>query len=272
MQDKLWQYRQAMDVAVGDEVVVNNNGIVAVERIVGMELQQGHGVTFYRLNVETVDNYFANTVCVHNSEGEKYCCDSKQDQKDRALAKKCAPSTPPCPGKQTTQGDKNNEIMMRERVCANQEKAKKYPKWLVKDQIEDTCPDYSDEEVEEAYQALMRAKCPPDPVGPPDNCIKKGTLIDTPNGLVAVENLIKGDQVLSYSIEGMPDSSDPTWPLWSAENCQGKVSVSTVTSNHNSFWHAWYEILLSNNTRLYITYEHPILVRAQGIPTLASFI
>jgi hypothetical protein len=276
MQNKLWQYRQAMDLVTGDEVVVNNNGIITTEHIVGMQLQQDHSVTFYRLNVETVDNYFANSICVHNSEGEKYCCDSDQDQKDRALAKKCDKNNkiPPCPGKQTTQEDKNKEVIAQENVCASQDAAKSLPKMVVRMGIRAACPDvYDDDEVEQMREALMRAKCPPSGgPGSPDNCIKQGTMIDTPQGLVAVENLIKGDQVLSYSIAGMPDSSDPTWPLWSAADCHGEVSISTVISNHHSYWHAWYEVLLSNGTKLYITYEHPVLVRAQGIPTLASFI
>ena len=265
-----------MDLVTGDEVVVNNSGVITTEHIVGMQLQQDHSVTFYRLNVETVDNYFANSICVHNSEGEKYCCDTAQDQKDRALAKKCSPAAaaaiPPCPGKQTSPGDKAKEAAFQAKNCANKAAAKKYPRTFVEGKIRLGCDNYKAADAKAAYDALMRVKCPPAPQGGPDACIKQGTMIDTPQGLVAVENLIKGDQVSSYSIAGMPDSSDPTWPLWSATDCHGEVSISTVTSNHCTYWHAWYEMLLSNGARLYITYEHPVLVRAQGIPTLASFI
>ena len=280
MQNKLWQYKQAVDLLAGDNVIVLNDGKLEEACIQSIAKKTGNQVRFFRLNVEDIDNYFAGSMCVHNSEGEKSCSPTgdPDDVKARELLSSCGKNPAPAAGCRDTQGEANDAHDEQVKLCGEMGSAKCWMPWVtgqvedaVKEKVAD-CPGLSDGDIATLVRAACAAanNCPAPPAPPaPDNaCVREDTLIHTPQGLRVVRDLAIGDEVISYDVKGMIDSSDPTWSLWSSDTLEGNASVSVVKSNKNSYWHAWYDVLLSNGAKLSITYEHPVLVKSKGTPTL----
>lgn len=277
-----WQYKQAQDLQIGDTVISFVNGHINEVTISEILNKKGNRVRFNRLNVEEIDNYFAGSVCIHNSEGEKYC--NKPDPKDtmnKEAIKACGGNPPPPKGCQFTQGDKDAQAAAEQKICDGKKgkPVNPFTKGWVEDAIKDEMkangqnPDecLSEESLSNLADAVIDQECPPPPPGPPDPCVRDDTLIATPNGLREVRHLKIGDRVLNYNIQGMIDSNDPTWSLWHQEgDLVANVSESVVVSNKHGYYHSWYQILLSNGQELNITYEHPVLVKTSGLPSLIS--
>jgi hypothetical protein len=284
MQNKLWQYKQTMDLVQGDSVIVLNDGRLEEVAIQSITKKTGNKVRFCRLNVEEIDNYFAGTICVHNSESSKDQSCNPTDGDDfraRELAKSCGGDPAKPAGCRTTQADVNKAQAEQQKLC-NEFDGNDCDgifggivRGKVKEKIKTEFPNcpLSDADVDKMVNAMCGAakNCPPPPPPPPDSCISEDTLIHTPQGLRVVKDLKAGDVVISYDIKSMIDSSDPSWSLWSSETLEGNTATSVVVYNKNSYWHSWFEILLSNDTKLNITYEHPVLVRSEGSPALLSF-
>ena len=287
MQNKLWQYKQTVDLLVGDNVIVLNDGKLEEVCIQSIAKKTGNQVRFFRLNVEDIDNYFAGSMCVHNSEAEKSCSTdpgSDTDARD-ILRNKCGKNPAPAAGCRLTQDDADDAYDEQVALCENFKDeltgiyvgcgnffvdVKARVKKSIKEKMKD-CP-LSDSEIDTLIAAACAnaENCPPGTPPAPDNCVREDTLIHTPQGLRVVRDLAIGDEVISYDVKGMIDSSDPTWSLWSSDTLEGNASVSVVKSNKNSYWHAWYDVLLSNGAKLSITYEHPVLVKSEGTPTLIA--
>jgi hypothetical protein len=303
MQTKLWQYKITQDLQVGDTVIVLNDGMPAEVQIAAINKKQGNNVRFFRLNVEDIDNYFAGSVCIHNSEESKASCTPPEndDTKARELMEKCGKNPARPQGCRKTDEEKEEALVEQIKLCNDYKKDggggyhKCGPpdddgtctffdvvchstKSKIKDAMNAPPPvgakcGLSDSEIQAMTRAACAAagNCPGGPAGQNGgNCVSEDTLILIPSGAKAVKHLVPGDVVLSYDIKGMIDSRDATWSLWTSEDLTGNISTSTVISNKNSFWHAWYQILLSNNTELNITYEHPVLVKTEGLPKLLS--
>ena len=80
MQDKFWQFKRAKDLVAGDTVLSNKDGDI-VESIISKithfttannDSKKEKKPNFYRLNVETDDTYFANSIIIHNEDDSKY--------------------------------------------------------------------------------------------------------------------------------------------------------------------------------------------------------
>jgi len=300
MQDRFWQYKKVEDLKIGDTAIVLKDNKIEEATITSIEQKSGNNVRFYRLNVEHIDNYFAGSVCVHNSEEEKTCesrdSDSVKDPGDydaRAQANAvCGKDLAPSEGCRFTQADQDKAHAEQEALCEKMQgfKCTDWAFGSIRNKVADALreslkrpanpgedpddiPDCPIDDVDfenilnETCESAEECPAPPNPP-PPDSCVMEGTIIHTPDGGRSVETLKHGDLVTSYNIDGMVDSSDPSWFLWNSESITGGVSTSTVLYNKNSYWHRWYTILLSDGSKLNITYEHPVLVRAEGIPTI----
>ena len=280
MQDKLWQYKQVESLKVGDStIVLNEKGELEEVTIAGISTNSGHKVRFYKLNVEEVDNYFANSIVTHNTEGGKgpdKSCKPKSDKELKAteLLKSCGKDAPKPKGCRTTKDEKDKGDAadkefcdkMGGKTCGGLGIVEAFIEGAIKDGLKD-CP-LSDDDIDTLVSAACEAAEGCGGGGGGGNCVREDTLIHTPGGNVVVSDLKPGDDVLSYDIKGMIDSNDPSWPLWTTKTLEGRLAVSKVVFNKNSYWHAWYEILLSNGRTLNITYEHPVLVKSQGYPSL----
>jgi hypothetical protein len=289
---KIWQYRQANKLEEGNIVTVlsPDSNLPEEATIESIEFKKGEKI-FYRLNVEPTDNYFANTLCVHNSDEEKSGDDEgASDDFKNALKtlEKCSPNPSPftklgCPVKgmegdakewldkackDSDDANKHMEISKQSKVPPALQKAAKWTSLLgaIAAKSKAGCP------LEEAANTLLAVKskfCGGTSPYPDPCCIEEETLITTPSGIVPVKFLKKKQEVLSYDIEGMTDSTgNPLWSLWHSENINGNLKPSVIRSNKYSIWTSWYKILLSNKNILNITYEHPVLVKAEGTPSL----
>lgn len=279
MQDKFWQYKQVEDLKVGDTALILSNNQVKELSISSINKKTGNKVRFYRLNVEPTDNYFASGICTHNTEGGKQpdkSCKPKNDDDFRAreLAKSCDKNPAPPAGCRINKGDKEKADQEQKDLCESFGGVDcDFPfvtgkvKATIKDAMGD-CP-LSDADIDTMVRAACAAaeNCGKDGGGG-DECVREDSLISTPGGLVPVKDLKANDEVFSYKINNSPDANDPTWFLWASNEISGEVTISTVAFNKSSYWHSWYQILLSDGTELNITYEHPVLVKAEGYPSL----
>ena len=90
-------------------------------------------------------------------------------------------------------------------------------------------------------------------------CLVYGTPVLLTDGTTKnVEDLIVGDEVLAYSIDGLGESEE--WANWSTTNFSGTAVTSSITANPLSTYESYY---LFNNV-LKATYEHPILIVRDG--------
>jgi len=288
MQDKFWQYKQVEDLKVGDTALILSNNQVKELSISSINKKTGNKVRFYRLNVEPTDNYFASGICTHNTEGEKKpdkSCKPKSDNdfNARELAKSCGKNPAPAKGCRTEKGDKEKADQEQKDLCKEFEGKGPFGadvncNWpTVKEKVMDaikaafkgadgkpTC-ELSDKD----YETMVKATCEAaESCGEDGECVREDSLISTPSGLIPVKDLKANDEVFSYKINNSPDANDPTWFLWASNEISGEVTISTVAFNKSSYWHSWYQILLSDGTELNITYEHPVLVKAEGYPSL----
>ena len=90
-------------------------------------------------------------------------------------------------------------------------------------------------------------------------CIVNGTPILLADGTTKnVEDLVIGDEVLAYNIDGLGEVEE--WANWSTTSFNGTAVTSSVTANPLSTYESYY---LFNNV-LKATYEHPILIDRAG--------
>jgi len=110
------------------------------------------------------------------------------------------------------------------------------------------------------------------PTGPPggggssgDGCIPYGTPILMEDGTYKnVEDLVVGDQVQAYNIDGLGFSED--WYGWSTSSFSGTAYTSQVVANPKNAYTKYY---LINNT-LKITNEHAILITRNGVTSFEA--
>ncbi len=90
------------------------------------------------------------------------------------------------------------------------------------------------------------------------NCLAYGTLIEmADNTFKPIEDVIAGDEVVSYNIEGL-SLEEEAWIDWYARyRVFGEKTVSTVVTNTLGRNGAYY--LINNNLK--ITNEHPMLMK-----------
>lgn len=97
------------------------------------------------------------------------------------------------------------------------------------------------------------------PGGGGGGCIVYGTPVLLTDGTTKnVEDLVIGDQILSYNIDGLGDTEE--YIDWSTTEFNGTAVTSSVTGNVLDTYSKYY---LFNNM-LKATYEHPILVDRAG--------
>lgn len=91
-----------------------------------------------------------------------------------------------------------------------------------------------------------------------NNCIAYGTLIEMSNNVFKpIEDIVEGDEVVSYSIDGLSLEED-AWRTWSTQsNINGFKTLSRVTNNKLGS-NGIYRII---NGTLKITNEHKILMK-----------
>lgn len=90
-------------------------------------------------------------------------------------------------------------------------------------------------------------------------CLVYGTPILLSDGNTKnVEDLVIGDQIISYNINGLGDSEE--YADWSTTEFNGTAVTSSVTANVLNNYTSYY---LFNNV-LKATYEHPILIDRAG--------
>ena len=110
------------------------------------------------------------------------------------------------------------------------------------------------------------------PTGPPggggssgDGCIPYGTPILMADGAYKnVEDLVVGDQVQAYNIDGLGFSED--WYGWSTSSFSGTAYTSQVVANPKNAYTSYY---LINNT-LKVTNEHAILITRNGVTSFEA--
>jgi hypothetical protein len=167
-----WQYKQAQDLQVGDVVISLVNGHINEVTISEIISRKGNKVRFNRLNVEEVDNYFAGTVCIHNSDSEKYCNNPSDpnDVLNKEALRACGGNPPPPKGCQFTQDDKNKQHEAEQKICDGKEgkPVNIFTKGWVKDAIKDEMkangqnPDecLSEESLSRLADAVIDQECP----------------------------------------------------------------------------------------------------------------
>ena len=100
------------------------------------------------------------------------------------------------------------------------------------------------------------------PTGPPgggDKCLPYGTQIKMADGTYKnVEDLVAGDMVQAYNIDGLGFSED--WYGWSTSSFSGTAMTAQVMSNPLGSYGRYY---MFNNT-LKATNEHAILIKRAG--------
>lgn len=88
-------------------------------------------------------------------------------------------------------------------------------------------------------------------------CLLYGSLINMSDGSKkAIENVVAGDQVMSYNINGLDTSEE--WEGWYTGSFSGAPSVSTVVENRLNTYHHYFLI----NNILKVTWEQPFLVKS----------
>jgi hypothetical protein len=300
---KQWQYKQACELKVNDIISVLSDNNLPVDASIESIIFKNGEKFFYRLNVEPTDNYFANTLCIHNSEEEKSSPpppssnpDKDKKWKDALKALADCGGNPNDFDSNGCPKDKAKGEEAHKKACEQSKKAKDHMKgskdprtgqqrkgslaalvaFIVGEAAKagKACGPFAANAAAKqllAYEDNFCGggnpwpKCCDDP--PPGCCIEENTLIHTPTGVVPVKYLKNKDEVLSFDIEGAIDSTKSyMWSLWYAEELKGNVKTSFVKSNKWSIWHTWYEVLLSNGSKLNITYEHPVLVKTEGLP------
>ena len=106
--------------------------------------------------------------------------------------------------------------------------------------------------------ATIPAPSVPSPGGG-GGCIVYGSQVLMADGTTKnIEDLVAGDEVLSYSIDSLGNVEE--WEGWSTTNFNGSAVTSSVTSNRLDTYHKYFLI----NNVLKATYEHPILVDKAG--------
>jgi len=91
-------------------------------------------------------------------------------------------------------------------------------------------------------------------------CLPYGTIIPLANGTTKrIEDIVPGDVVLGYYVDGMIDESVSGWTEWSVEREDGKrgqiVTVTVRMTMHSTYPSHW---LI--NGKLQATYEHTFFV------------
>ena len=304
--NKLWQYKRVADLEIGEDILVNNNGVITPHTIshISKEIASRETDIFYRLNVETVDNYFANGILVHNSESNKPSED-KNAKKGKDRGNECSPESQGTSdandclddkgckkkgndGKSLDDCDKKMSEM-KKKLCDNVAKLKKAGETstilpginprrrLMKNfggMSNDKCKTDSalDTMWGEMQQAAKDYGCGGGGGGkdPGDCCIHANTEVLTPTGTTQVKNLKQGDAVLSYKLNGSND--DALWSLWNSNSFTGNLTQSVVVSNDFSSYYYYYTVTTNTGITLKVTYEHPVLVNSHSIPSIITII
>lgn len=91
-------------------------------------------------------------------------------------------------------------------------------------------------------------------------CLLYGSLVNMSDGSKkAIENIVAGDQVMSYNINGLDTSEE--WEGWYTGSFSGAPSISTVVENKLNTYHHYFLI----NNILKVTWEQPFLVKSSNI-------
>lgn len=94
-----------------------------------------------------------------------------------------------------------------------------------------------------------------------DGCFLPDTLIKMADGTDRqLRNLKIGDKVVSYSIAGLDPSSETAWHTWNTTALTMAVGTASVKDIYIQRFNGYFQLL-----DLRVTYEHPLLVRRNGI-------
>jgi hypothetical protein len=88
-------------------------------------------------------------------------------------------------------------------------------------------------------------------------CYMSGTMIRTPTGYVPINSLLTGDEVLAFSLPGMPTDHEGGWDAWQTLSLKGLSYLATLVRSNLPFTEkGGYRI----NRGPVVTGEHPYFV------------
>jgi hypothetical protein len=93
-------------------------------------------------------------------------------------------------------------------------------------------------------------------------CFRAGTLITLANGTrIPIEQLLPGATLKSVWLEGLDPNVEQAWTSWTATTLNTKPATTSVVSVQSGSYRYYYVL----NGSIAVTYEHPFLVRRNGI-------
>lgn len=97
-------------------------------------------------------------------------------------------------------------------------------------------------------------------------CIAYGTPITMADGTKKeIQYIVPGDMVRSIEVIGSPDSTENDDYLeWSSDTLDVRFTESVVVSNTLDSFREYYKVNVLGQIELPITYEHPVLIKADG--------